>query len=144
MCCASSYLHVKCYAVEVGEGGVACWILRKKKNLYIQHMKMLFQRETGQDTAVVMESTRSTTTTKNKCISDCHFIIGMHHVEFRCILSALISVLEFIPRSENSEPKLVCDLSLSLPLPLSLSLSPSLLKNRFHVILILEAARLVH
>lgn len=82
---------------------------------------MLFQRETGQDTAVVMESTRSTTT-KNKCISDCHFIIGMHHVAFRCILSALISVLEFIPRSENSEPKLVCDLSLSPSPPFSVSL----------------------
>lgn len=53
---------------------------------------------------------------KNKCISDCHFIIGMHHVEFRCILSALISVLEYILRSENSQPKLVCDLSLPLPL----------------------------
>lgn len=55
---------------------------------------------------------------------------------------ALISVLEYILRSENSQPKLVCDLS--LPLPLSLSLSPSLLKNPFHVSLILEAARLVH
>lgn len=99
---------------------------------------MLLQRETGQDTAVVTESTRSTTN-KNKCISDCHFIIGMHHVEFRCILSALISVLEYILRSQSSSV-----IALSLPLPLSLSLSPSLLKNPFHVSLILEAARLVH